>query len=89
MRHDFKNIEEKWQKKWENEGIFHAEDNSDKKKFFALVEFPYPSGAGMHVGHVKAYSGLRSSQEREEWKDITSFFLLDLTLSDFLQKTMQ
>lgn len=58
MNYDFKNVEPKWQEKWEEEGVFHAQDNSDKKKFYALVEFPYPSGAGMHVGHIKAYSGL-------------------------------
>jgi len=58
MKHDFKVIEAKWQKKWEEAGVFRAEDNSDKPKFYALVEFPYPSGAGMHVGHIKAYSGL-------------------------------
>ncbi len=58
MNYDFKNAEQKWQEKWEQAGVFHAEDNSDKKKFYALVEFPYPSGAGMHVGHIKAYSGL-------------------------------
>ena len=58
MEYDFKYIESKWQEKWEEEGVFHAVDNSDKPKFYGLVEFPYPSGAGMHVGHIKAYSGL-------------------------------
>ncbi len=58
MKYDFAPIEQKWQKKWEETGVFHAEDGSDKPKFYALVEFPYPSGAGMHVGHIKAYSGL-------------------------------
>ena len=58
MNYDFRTAEQKWQKKWEESGVFHAEDNSEKKKFYALVEFPYPSGAGMHVGHIKAYSGL-------------------------------
>ena len=58
MIYNFKATEEKWQKKWEEAGVFNAQDNSDKKKFYALVEFPYPSGAGMHVGHIKAYSGL-------------------------------
>ena len=58
MDYNFKNVEQKWQQKWEEEGVFHAVDNSPKKKFYALVEFPYPSGAGMHVGHIKAYSGL-------------------------------
>ena len=56
--YDFRNVEPKWQEKWEETGVFHAEDNSDKPKFYGLVEFPYPSGAGMHVGHIKAYSGL-------------------------------
>ena len=58
MEYNFSEIEAKWQKKWEEDGAFRAEDSSDKKKFYALVEFPYPSGAGMHVGHIKAYSGL-------------------------------
>ena len=58
MGYDFKSTEKKWQDKWEAEGVFNAVDFSDKPKFYALVEFPYPSGAGMHVGHIKAYSGL-------------------------------
>lgn len=58
MDYNFKAVEPKWQKKWEDAGVFHAEDRSDKPKYYALVEFPYPSGAGMHVGHIKAYSGL-------------------------------
>ena len=58
MKYDFKTVEEKWQKKWEDAGAFKAEDFSKKPKFYAMVEFPYPSGAGMHVGHIKAYSGL-------------------------------
>lgn len=58
MKHEFKDIEAKWQKKWEEANVFQAVDNSEKTKFYALVEFPYPSGAGMHVGHIKAYSGL-------------------------------
>ena len=58
MNYDFKANEQKWQDKWEAAGVFNAQDNSDKKKFYALVEFPYPSGSGMHVGHIKAYSGL-------------------------------
>ena len=56
--YNFKDVEAKWQKKWEDEGVFRAQDHSEKPKFYALVEFPYPSGAGMHVGHIKAYSGL-------------------------------
>lgn len=58
MGYDFKSVEKKWQDKWEETGVFHAVDFSNKPKFYGLVEFPYPSGAGMHVGHIKAYSGL-------------------------------
>lgn len=58
MKYDFKKIEPKWQQKWADAGIFKAEDFSEKPKFYGLVEFPYPSGAGMHVGHIKAYSSI-------------------------------
>ncbi len=58
MKYDFRQIEPKWQQAWEEAKAFHAEDTSDKPKYYTLVEFPYPSGAGMHVGHIKAYSGL-------------------------------
>jgi len=56
--YNFKEIEKKWQKYWEDNDSFKALDDYSKEKFYGLVEFPYPSGAGMHVGHVKAYSGL-------------------------------
>ena len=58
MKYDFKAIEQKWQAVWEEKKTFQAKDGTDKKKWYGLVEFPYPSGAGMHVGHIKAYSGL-------------------------------
>ena len=58
MKYLFKKIEPKWQAKWEESKVFEAKDNSEKPKFYGLVEFPYPSGAGMHVGHIKAYSSL-------------------------------
>ncbi len=58
MKHNFKEIESKWQKKWEDSHVFEATVDYSKPKFYGLVEFPYPSGAGMHVGHIKAYSGL-------------------------------
>ncbi len=57
-KYDFSAIESKWQKYWDDHQTFKAENGSTKPKFYALVEFPYPSGAGMHVGHIKAYSGL-------------------------------
>ena len=58
MKYDFKAIEKKWQQRWEEEKVFSAKDDFSKPKFYGLIEFPYPSGAGMHVGHIKAYSGL-------------------------------
>ncbi len=56
--YNFKNIEKKWQDRWEDAGIFHAQTNSDKPKFFTMIEFPYPSGAGLHVGHPRSYTAL-------------------------------
>ena len=58
MKHNFKEIEPKWQKIWDDSRVFEAKADHSKPKFYGLVEFPYPSGAGMHVGHIKAYSGL-------------------------------
>lgn len=58
MKYEFPSVEAKWQKKWEDSHVFEAEKSHEKLKFYALVEFPYPSGHGMHVGHIKAYSGL-------------------------------
>ena len=56
--YNFKEIEKKWQNYWDKNNSFKTSDDMSKKKFYGLVEFPYPSGAGMHVGHIKAYSGL-------------------------------
>lgn len=57
-KYDFKAVEQKWQKYWDEHETFRASEDYSKPKFYALVEFPYPSGHGMHVGHIKAYSGL-------------------------------
>ena len=56
--YNFKAIEKKWQDKWEETGAFHAETNSKKPKFYTMIEFPYPSGAGLHVGHPRSYTAL-------------------------------
>lgn len=58
MKYDFKVSDKKWQDIWEEQGAFYASSDKTKPKFYGLVEFPYPSGAGMHVGHIKAYSGM-------------------------------
>ncbi len=58
MYYDYKKTEKKWQAIWQGKKCFEAENNSDKPKFYALVEFPYPSGQGLHVGHPRPYTAL-------------------------------
>ena len=57
-RYNFRTIEHKWQKIWEDEKVYKVEIDHEKEKFYALVEFPYPSGAGLHVGHPRSYTAL-------------------------------
>ena len=57
-RYNFKDIEKKWQRKWEETNCFHAENDSKKEPYYALIEFPYPSGQGLHVGHPRSYTAL-------------------------------
>ncbi len=57
-RYNFRTIEEKWQKIWENEKAYKVTEDTTKEKFYALVEFPFPSGAGLHVGHPRSYVAL-------------------------------
>ena len=58
MAYDFKSIEKKWQDKWYSEGTFFAKEDKNTKKWYGLVEFPYPSGQGLHVGHPRSYTAL-------------------------------
>ena len=58
VEYNFKSIEKKWQDRWEAEGAFHAKNDSDKPKYYTLIEFPYPSGMGLHVGHPRGYTAL-------------------------------
>ena len=58
MKYDFKEIEAKWQKRWDDEQCFAASNDYSKPKYYALVEFPYPSGQGLHVGHPRSYTAL-------------------------------
>ena len=58
MKYDFAAIEPKWQKKWEDAKVYAAADHSDKPKFYGLIEFPYPSGQGLHVGHPRPYTAM-------------------------------
>ncbi|MDO8579573.1 MAG: class I tRNA ligase family protein, partial [bacterium] len=57
-KYDHKQIEKKWQKEWEKSGIYEADDKSQKKKFYPLVEFPFPSGSGLHTGHIRSYTAM-------------------------------
>ncbi len=74
MVYDFKQIEPKWQAEWEKARLFEAEDISSKPKFYGLVEFPYPSGHGMHVGHIKAYSGLEVVSRKRRMQGFNVLF---------------
>jgi len=58
VKYEHKILEEKWHKKWEQTGVFHASNESDKEKYYALIEFPYPSGQGLHVGHPRSYTAI-------------------------------
>ena len=58
MAYNFQEIEKKWQEKWDNEGTFNAKDDYTMKKWYGLIEFPYPSGQGLHVGHPRSYTAL-------------------------------
>ena len=78
MKYNFKKIEPKWQAKWEESKVFEAKDNSDKPKFYGLVEFHIPSGAGMHVGHIKHIPVWRLFPENVVWKAIMYFSRSDL-----------
>ena len=58
MKYNHIEVEKKWQDIWEEKGVFHASDDTNKEKFYALIEFPYPSGQGLHVGHPRPYTAL-------------------------------
>ena len=69
-----KKIDEKWQKVWEDKKCFEAQDNTSKEKFYGLIEFPYPSGAGLHVGHVRAFMGMEVQARMKRLKGLNVLF---------------
>lgn len=72
MSYDHKNIDPKWQKRWEEAGIFHAKDGDKREKYYVLVEFPYPSAEGLHAGHPRSYTALDivARKKRMEGKNV-------------------
>ena len=72
MEYNHKDIEKKWQNIWEEKGIYNTDINSDKEKVYLLIEFPYPSGDGLHVGHVKSYTAMDivARKKRAEGKEV-------------------
>lgn len=70
--YNHKDTDKKWQDRWEESGVFHAEDFSEKEKFYCLIEFPYPSGDGLHLGHPRSYTALDvvSRKKRMEGKNV-------------------
>ncbi len=74
MKYDFAAIEPKWQKIWADKKLFKAENGSDKKKFYALVEFPYPSGAGLHVGHPRPYTAMDAIARKKRMEGYNVLF---------------
>ena len=89
MSYNYKEIEKKWQNKWEKEGTFYAENNSSKKKWYGLIEFPYPSGQGLHVGHPRSYTAMDIVARKRRMQGYNVWFPIGLTLSDCLPKTLQ
>lgn len=74
MNYNPKEIEKKWQKTWESKKSFKAVDFDEKEKFYSLVEFPYPSGAGLHVGHVRAYTSLEVISRKKRMEGYNVMF---------------
>ena len=72
MTYDFQTIEPKWQKIWEEQNLYATVNGSEKEKFYALFEFPYPSGAGLHVGHCRPYTAMDiiARKKRMEGKNV-------------------
>lgn len=76
MSYNFKEIEKKWQNKWYSEGVFNAKNDYTMKKWYGLIEFPYPSGQGLHVGHPRSYTALDiiARKRRMQGYNVTSYW---------------
>jgi valyl-tRNA synthetase len=87
MSYPFKDIESKWQKRWEETKEYRTENDFSKKKFYGLIEFPYPSGNGLHVGHPRSYVALDVIARKRRMEGTMSYTLSALMPSDCRQKT--
>ena len=81
MGYDFTAIENKWQKYWDEHKTFHAENDYSKPKFYALVEFPYPSGQGLHIGHPRPYTAMDIVSRKRRLQGYNVLFPMGGTLS--------
>jgi len=72
--YDFKKIEKKWQNYWYNGNIFEVTEDSNKDKFYSLIEFPYPSGSGLHVGHIRAFSSMEVISRKKRLQQYNVLF---------------
>ena len=75
-----KDIEGKWQRRWEDSGVFHAKDDYSMPKFYALIEFPYPSGQGLHVGHPRSNTALDIIARKRRMQGYNAVSYTHLTL---------
>ena len=89
MKYEHQPLEEKWHKKWEEAGVFHASNQSDKEKYYALIEFPYPSGQGLHVGHPRSYTAIDIIARKRRMQGYNVLYPMAGMHSVCLLKTLQ
>ena len=87
-KYDHKLLEKKWQDRWEEAGVYHASTDYSKPKFYALVEFPYPSGQGLHVGHPRPYTALDIVARKRRMEGYNVLYPIGWMLSACPRKTM-
>ena len=78
MAYNFKEIEKKWQEKWDKEGTFNSKNDYTMKKWYGLIEFPYPSGQGLHVGHPRSYTALDVIARKRRLQGYNVLFPIDV-----------
>lgn len=89
MKYNFSEIEKKWQNIWDEKNVFAATNDYTKPKYYALVEFPYPSGQGLHVGHPRSYTALDIVARKRRLEGYNVLYPMDGTHSDYQPKILQ